>query len=92
MDKEINGNLNEKLVSTNQLTSEEFTPEPVKNVRSSMTRGSLNDHVAGHYIQYFYLFCIMGLVNNVGYVMVGTAAHDLAKQFNKKNLMPLFQF
>ena len=33
---------------------------------------------------------IIGLFNNNGYVMVNTAAADLAKNFNKGELMPMF--
>jgi hypothetical protein len=33
---------------------------------------------------------IVGLFNNAGYVMVGSASSALAKDFNKESFMPMF--
>lgn len=73
-----------------------------RNVGKSVTQPLSNPHkvvpvslpedVAHNYSKYFSLFCILGLINNTGYVMVGTAAHDLAIYFGHKHLMPLFTF
>lgn len=83
-------NLNEQLIDPHHNSSEK---DHAQHVRESMKKETtLNEDVAKNYCLYFYLFCVLGLVNNTGYVMVGTAAHDLADLFNKKKLMPLFQF
>jgi hypothetical protein len=43
------------------------------------------------YNTFFFLsLFVVGLFNNNGYVMVGTGSSDLAKSFDKENLMPLF--
>ena len=92
MDTEENNGKNllmkEKLINT---------PEPSDqiekfNVKASLANKTLNEDVKENYCIYFYFFCILGLVNNAGYVMIGTAAHDLAIQFGKKSFMPLFTF
>lgn len=40
---------------------------------------------------YYTVFALIGLVTNTGFVMVGSAAEDLAVTFNKETFMPLFQ-
>jgi len=85
MEEPIKPQLNDKLVSSHQKSS-----ETMDDPKTFLT-GTLNENVANNYCLYFYIFCILGLVNNIGYVMVGTASHDLAVQFNQENLMPLFQ-
>lgn|SRR3990167_1547941 len=40
---------------------------------------------------FFFLFFLMGLLNNNTYVVINTSAQDLAKKFEKDNLMPAFQ-
>jgi len=42
-------------------------------------------------IKVFIAFFVVGLFNNGGYVMVGAAASDLAKEFHHEDLMPMFQ-
>ena len=59
-------------------------------IRKSLKERTLNEDVSKRYFFYFFLFAVLGLVNNTGYVMIGTASHDLAEQFDKKNLMPMF--
>ncbi len=39
---------------------------------------------------FFLSLFIVGLFNNAGYVMVGSASSDLAKDFDKESLMPMF--
>ena len=41
-------------------------------------------------VLFFISLFVVGLFNNNGYVMVGSAASDLAKEFDKKSLMPMF--
>jgi len=40
---------------------------------------------------FFMSLFVIGLFNNNGYVMVGSASSDLAKSFGKESLMPMFQ-
>lgn len=40
----------------------------------------------------FVSFFVVGLINNNGYVLINSAAQNLAKTFHKENLMPVFQF
>jgi hypothetical protein len=40
--------------------------------------------------RYFIALFMIGLFNNNGYVLVAGGANNLAKDFNKVNLMPLF--
>jgi hypothetical protein len=40
---------------------------------------------------FFLSLFVVGLFNNNGYVMVGSASSDLAKSFDEEKLMPLFQ-
>lgn len=44
-----------------------------------------------HFCKYAALLVVIGLVNNLGYVIVGTTAKKLAKLFNKESLLGLFQ-
>jgi hypothetical protein len=39
---------------------------------------------------FFMSLFIVGLFNNNGYVMVGSASSDLAKSFDEESLMPMF--
>jgi battenin len=55
------------------------------------TGKTLNEDVANRKWMYWISFFIIGTVTNLGYVMVGSAAQDLAKEFGKENLMPMFQ-
>mmetsp|Transcript_6984 Transcript_6984/g.6165 ORF Transcript_6984/g.6165 Transcript_6984/m.6165 type:complete len:82 (+) Transcript_6984:23-268(+) len=64
----------------------------VDDLKASLAKKTLNEDVKNNYFLYFYLFATIGLVNNAGYVMVGTASHDLAIKFDKKQYMPLFTF
>jgi hypothetical protein len=41
--------------------------------------------------KYFIALFLIGLFNNNGYVLVAGGAANLAKDFDKINLMPLFQ-
>ena len=52
---------------------------------------TLNEDVANRKWLYWLCFFIIGTVTNLGYVMVGTAAADLAEIFSKEDLMPMFQ-
>ena len=45
-----------------------------------------------NFIKFFLLTFSVGLVNNLGYVMVGTGAQILADRFDYDNLMPLVTF
>ncbi len=45
-----------------------------------------------NFCKYACLLILMGLVNNVGYVMVGTTAKQLSIHFDKKKMLGLFQF
>ncbi|CAI2371221.1 unnamed protein product [Moneuplotes crassus] len=71
-------------------TPESSSTNQASNLRNSMAKKTLNEDVEQHYVLYFYLFSVLGLVNNLGYVMVGSAAHNLADKFDHKSLMPLF--
>ncbi|MDR3549375.1 MAG: hypothetical protein P4M11_14110 [Candidatus Pacebacteria bacterium] len=44
-----------------------------------------------NFCKYVSLLILMGLVNNVGYVMVGTTAKELSEHFNKKSWLGAFQ-
>jgi battenin len=41
--------------------------------------------------KYFSAFYAVGLINNLGYVVIGTGAQALALHYGQQNLMPLFQ-
>jgi hypothetical protein len=43
-----------------------------------------------HKLFYFTAFFFLGLFNNTGYVVIGTAAADLAKKFGYDDLMAAF--
>ena len=43
------------------------------------------------YWKYALCFLLLGLVNNTGWVLVGTSSSQLAKDAGMNNLMPLFQ-
>lgn len=45
-----------------------------------------------YFWKYFWVLFVIGLVNNLGYVMIGVGAQDIAIHFDQENLMPLFQF
>lgn len=77
--------LKEELINTPDSSQKGFGA--VKERKDGKT---LNQDVDNHIIIYFYLFAVLGLVNNAGYVMVGTAAHDLSIEFDKANWMPSF--
>ena len=79
--------LDEKLIENGQELSD---GEHVKEIRKSLRDHTLNEDVSRRYWFYFFIFAFLGLVNNTGYVMIGTASHDLAESFDKKNLMPMF--
>ena len=50
-----------------------------------------NEDVKTNHRKYFIALFLIGLFNNNGYVLVAGGAANLAKDFNKVNLMPLFQ-
>ena len=43
-----------------------------------------NDQVNKHYGSFFFALFVIGCVTNLGYVMVGTAAQDLAHLFDQE--------
>jgi len=43
-------------------------------------------------VKYFFVLFVLGLLNNTGSVLVNSSAQEIAKSFNKENLMALFQF
>ena len=57
-----------------------------------LQRQTLNQNVKDNFCLYAFLLCLLGLINNTGIVMITTIAHDLSADFDKKQLMPLFQF
>ena len=57
-----------------------------------LQRQTLNQNVKDNFYLYAFLLCLLGLINNTGIVMITTIAHDLSADFDKKQLMPLFQF
>jgi hypothetical protein len=50
-----------------------------------------NDDVEKKTTLYFVAIFIIGLFNNNGYVLVAGGAEELATDFDKTNLMPMFQ-
>ena len=50
-----------------------------------------NEDVKTNHRKYFIALFLIGLFNNNGYVLVAGGAANLANDFNKVNLMPLFQ-
>ena len=50
-----------------------------------------NEEVINKQKTYFTALFIIGLFNNNGYVLVAGGAANLASDFNKENLMPMFQ-
>jgi hypothetical protein len=46
--------------------------------------------VVKHQINYFIAIFIIGLFNNNGYVLVAGGAANLAEDFSKEKLMPMF--
>lgn len=47
--------------------------------------------MAEGFAKYFFAFFTVGLINNLGYVVIGTGAQALAIHFGQQNLMPMFQ-
>lgn len=48
------------------------------------------EHVAKHNIKYYSIMGIIGLINNLGYVLVGSASQEISDKFEKNELMGLF--
>ena len=48
--------------------------------------------VKAHFWRYFLPLLCVGLINNNGYVLVGTKAQELAKSFHQEKFMAAFQF
>lgn len=70
-------------------------------VKQSSQQSSLNRNIRGPTLvmrneyeknskKYFTAFFLLGIINNAGYVVVGTAAQDLAQIFKFENLMSGF--
>ena len=41
---------------------------------------------------FYTMIFVIGLINNNGYVLIGSSAQDMARKFKHKDLMPVFQF
>lgn len=54
-------------------------------------RKTLNQVVKERLCCYYTVFALIGVVTMTGFVMVGSAAEDLAVTFNKETFMPMFQ-
>lgn len=66
--------------------------EDGKTPRNKMFRPvTLNQDVEQRLCVYYGVFMLIGLVTNTGFVMVGSAAEDLATTFHKETFMPMFQ-
>ncbi len=52
----------------------------------------LEADVKAHFWRYFLPLLFVGLINNNGYVLVGTKAQELAKSFHQEKFMAAFQF
>lgn len=56
------------------------------------TNQAVAQDVKNHFWKYFLPLLFVGLINNNGYVLVGTKAQELAKEFGQANFMAAFQF
>ena len=52
---------------------------------------TLNENVSDNFWVYFLLIWSICMINDAGSVMVMTIAHNLAADFSKQHMMPLFQ-
>ncbi|KAL4490884.1 hypothetical protein ABPG72_008620 [Tetrahymena utriculariae] len=55
------------------------------------TKDDLELNVEQNEKMYLFMLFLIGIINNTGYVLVGTAAQDIANKFDMKNFMTLFQ-
>lgn len=58
-----------------------------RKLSSAMT---IEEHVGRHKMKYFSVMMTIGLINNLGYVMVGSASQKISERFNLTSLAPLF--
>lgn len=73
------------------LTQDDEIDHKKKHKRDKIETKTLNQDVQDRLCLYYTVFALVGLVTNTGFVMVGSAAEDLAVTFGKETFMPMFQ-
>lgn len=66
-------------------SEKEYIMEKQKDVRVD---NKFEQQVNNNFRGFFTAFFLMGLINNSGYVMIGSAAQNIAGNFGMKNYMP----